>query len=73
MRTIMVTGAAALTAETVARSIWLCGRVCPTGQIPERVNPDEFAVYAGVFPEENSAWSKRFNVTVMPSACAEMA
>ncbi len=49
---VMVTGDAALTASTVARAIGLDGRVCPPGQVPERVSPDDFAVYAGVFPEE---------------------
>jgi H+-transporting ATPase len=52
VRTVMVTGDAAATAATVAHAIGLEGPVCPPGQIPDRVSPDDFAVYAGVFPEQ---------------------
>jgi H+-transporting ATPase len=52
VRPVMVTGDAAATAATVARAIGLAGAVCPSGQIPETVGPDDFAVYAGVFPED---------------------
>ena len=50
VRTIMVTGDAAGTAATVARAVGLEGSVCPSGKIPD--SPDDFAVYAGVFPED---------------------
>ena len=50
--TVMVTGDAAATAATVAHAIGLGGPVCPPGDIPESVGPDDFAVYAGVFPEQ---------------------
>ncbi len=49
---VMVTGDAASTAASVAAAIGLTGPVCPPGAIPDRVQPDEFAVYAGVFPED---------------------
>ncbi len=49
--TIMVTGDTAATAETVGRAIGITGNVCPSGQIPDRVTPEQFAIYAGVFPE----------------------
>jgi len=49
---VMVTGDAASTAASVAAAIGLAGPVCPPGAIPDRVQPDEFAVYAGVFPED---------------------
>ena len=52
VETVMVTGDAAPTAETVARAIGLNGAVCPPGQIPPRVTPADYAVYAGVFPED---------------------
>ncbi len=58
--TVMVTGDAAATAETVARSVGLDGPVCPPGAIPERVGPDDFAVYAGVFPEDKFRLVKAF-------------
>jgi len=50
--TIMVTGDAAATATAVAGAIGLSGPVCPPGEIPDSVDPDSFAVYAGVFPED---------------------
>jgi len=50
--TVMVTGDAAATAATVARSIGLEGAVCPPGKIPDSVGPDDFAVYPGIFPED---------------------
>jgi H+-transporting ATPase len=59
VRTVMVTGDAAATAATVARPVGLEGPVCP-GKIPETVGPDEFAVYAGVFPEEKFRLVKAF-------------
>ena len=49
---VMVTGDAAATAATVAQEIGLDGPVCPAGQIPQTVSPEDFAVYAGIFPEQ---------------------
>jgi H+-transporting ATPase len=60
VRTVMVTGDAAATAETVALTIGLDGPTCPSGRIPERVAPDDFAVYAGVFPEDKFRLVKAF-------------
>ncbi len=60
VHTVMVTGDAAATASTVARAIGLDGAVCPPGQIPERADPDAFAVYAGVFPEDKFRLVKAF-------------
>jgi H+-transporting ATPase len=48
----MITGDTAETARTVARAIGLNGPVCPPGQIPEQAGPQDYAVYAGVFPED---------------------
>ncbi len=50
--TIMVTGDTAATAVTIGRAIGIAGNVCPSGNIPDRVTPEDFAIYAGVFPEE---------------------
>ena len=58
--TVMVTGDAATTAATVARAVGLEGPVCPPGRIPDSVSPDDFAVYAGVFPEDKFRLVKAF-------------
>jgi H+-transporting ATPase len=57
---VMVTGDAAVTAATVAHAIKLDGAVCSAGKIPESVDPDDFAVYAGVFPEQKFELVKAF-------------
>ena len=60
VHTVMVTGDAAPTAATVAAAIGLEGRVCPPGAIPDSVGPEDFAVYAGVFPEDKFRLVKAF-------------
>jgi H+-transporting ATPase len=60
VRTVMVTGDAAVTATAVARKIGLDGATCPPGRIPERVTPDLFGVYAGIFPEDKFRLVKAF-------------
>ena len=60
VRPVMITGDAAATAATVAREIGLTGPVCPPGAIPERAGPEDFAVYAGIFPEQKFALVKAF-------------
>jgi len=52
IRTVMVTGDARATAATVAQEVGLQGPIYPPGTIPDKVSPDDFAVYAGVFPED---------------------
>jgi H+-transporting ATPase len=51
VRTVMITGDAPATAAIVARAVGLDGAVCPPGPIPDRVRPEDFAVFAGVLPE----------------------
>jgi H+-transporting ATPase len=51
VRTVMVTGDAPATATIVAHAVGLDGAVCPSGQIPDGVHPEDFAVFAGVLPE----------------------
>ena len=51
VRTVMVTGDAPATAAIVAHAVGLDGAVCPSGQIPDGVHPEDFAVFAGVLPE----------------------
>ena len=60
IRTVMVTGDARATAATVARQVGLEGPICPPGTIPGKVSPDDFAVYAGVFPEDKFRLVKAF-------------
>jgi H+-transporting ATPase len=57
---IMVTGDSATTAATVAQAIGMKGKVCPPGAIPDSVGPDDFAVYAGIFPEQKFQLVKAF-------------
>ena len=52
VRPVMVTGDAAATAATVPRAIGLEVAVYPDGQLPESIAPKDFAVYAGIFPED---------------------
>ena len=58
--TVMVTGDAALTAGAIARAIGLDGPVCPAAHMPDRVAPGDYAVFAGVFPEDKFRLVKAF-------------
>jgi H+-transporting ATPase len=49
--TVMATGDAATTAGIVAHDVGLEGKVCPAGPLPKDVRPEDFAVFAGIFPE----------------------
>jgi H+-transporting ATPase len=60
VRTVMVTGDAPATAAIVAKAVGLDGAVCPPGPIPEAVHPEQFAVYAGVLPEDKYKLVKAF-------------
>jgi H+-transporting ATPase len=51
VRTVMVTGDAPVTAAIVAHAVGLNGAVCPPGKLPEAIEPEDFAVFAGVLPE----------------------
>jgi H+-transporting ATPase len=60
VRTVMLTGDAPATAEIVARAVGLNGAVCPPGPPPAGVSPEQFAVFAGVFPEDKFRIVKAF-------------
>ncbi len=60
VRTVMVTGDAAATAAIVAKAVGLDGAVCPPGPIPDAVHPEQFAVFAGVLPEDKYKLVKAF-------------
>jgi H+-transporting ATPase len=60
VRTVMVTGDAPATAAIVAKAVGLDGAICPPGPIPEAVHPEQFAVFAGVLPEDKYQLVKAF-------------
>ncbi len=60
VRTVMVTGDAALTAATVAHAVGLSGAVCLPGPVPQAVRPEAYAVFAGVLPEDKYQLVKSF-------------
>ena len=63
VRTVMVTGDSVTTAAFVAKAVGLSGAVCPTGNIPAGVRTDDFAVFAGVLPEDKFRLVKAFQAT----------
>jgi H+-transporting ATPase len=58
--TVMVTGDAPETAAIVAKAVGLDGAICPPGPIPDAVHPEQFAVFAGVLPEDKYKLVKAF-------------
>jgi H+-transporting ATPase len=60
VRTVMVTGDAPVTAAIVAKAVGLDGAVCPPGPIPDPIHPEQFAVFAGVLPEDKYKLVKAF-------------
>ncbi len=60
VRTVMVTGDAPATAAIVARAVGLDGALCPPGPVPDGVHPEQFAVFAGVLPEDKYKLVKAF-------------
>jgi len=69
VRTVMVTGDAPVTAQIVAHAVGLEGAACPPGAIPDAVDADAFAVFAGVLPEDKyrlvRAFQKRGHIVGM--------
>jgi len=60
VHTVMVTGDSATTAAFVADAVGLNGAICPSGQIPDRVGPEDFSVFAAVLPEDKFRLVKAF-------------
>jgi H+-transporting ATPase len=60
VRTVMVTGDAPATAGIVAKAVGLDRAICPPGPIPDAVHPEQFAVFAGVLPEDKYKLVKAF-------------
>jgi H+-transporting ATPase len=44
----------------VAKAVGLDGAICPLGPIPDAVHPEQFAVFAGVLPEDKYKLVKAF-------------
>jgi H+-transporting ATPase len=63
VRTVMVTGDAPATAAIVAKAVGLEGAICPPGPIPDVVRPEEYAVFAGVLPEDKYKLVKAFQTS----------
>ena len=63
IRTVMVTGDAPATAAIVAHAVGLDGAACPPGPMPDKVRPEDFAVFAGVLPEDKFKLVKAFQQT----------
>ena len=60
VRVVMVTGDAPATAAAVARAIGLRGTIASASAIVETTHPEDFAVFAGVLPEDKFALVKAF-------------
>jgi H+-transporting ATPase len=60
VRTVMVTGDAPATAAIVAKAVGLDGPLFLPGPIPDAVHPEQFAVFAGVLPEDKYKLVKSF-------------
>ncbi len=56
----MVTGDAPPTAGIVARAVGLDGAICPPGALPDKLKPEDFAVFAGILPEGKFELVKAF-------------
>jgi len=63
VRTVMVTGDAPATAAIVAHAVGLDGAICPPGPLPTSLSPEQFAVFAGIFPEGKFDLVKAFQKT----------
>jgi len=49
---VMISGDATVTASAVARTVGLKGALCPTGGVTDKLRLEDYAVFAGVLPED---------------------
>ena len=49
---VMITGDAPVTAAAVARTVGIEGALCPPGVITDKIRLEDYAVFAGVLPED---------------------
>ena len=73
VRTVMVTGDAQATAEVVAGTVGIDGKVWATTLLPQDLRADEFAIFAGVLPEDKYRLVKALQKTGHLVECAAMA
>lgn len=52
VRTVMVTGDAGVTAQVVAAQVGISGRTWTTAPLPETLRVEDYAIFAGVLPED---------------------
>ncbi len=57
---VIITGDAPATAGVIARDVGVSGAIHPPGPIRDNVRADEFAVFAGAFPEDKFRLVKAF-------------
>jgi len=55
VRVVMVTGDAAVTARVVADAVGITGQISATVPLPHDIRAEDFAVFAGVLPEDKYA------------------
>ncbi len=60
VRVVMVTGDAPETAAVIARAVGITGPVCDSATLETLKTPDDFSVFAGVFPEQKFRLVKLF-------------
>lgn len=63
VRTVMVTGDATTTARVVAEAVGIVGPTFPAGPLPDALEPSDFAVYAGVLPEDKFRLVRAFEAS----------
>lgn len=60
VRVVMVTGDAPETAAVIARAVGIEGRVCDSATLDKLDTPEDYGVFAGVFPEQKFRLVKLF-------------
>jgi H+-transporting ATPase len=60
VRMVMVTGDAPVTARVVANAVGIAGPVCSVTPLPHDIHAEDFAIFAGVLPEDKFALVQAF-------------
>ncbi len=59
---VMISGDAPVTALAVARTVGLTGALCPPGGVTDKLRLEDYAVFAGVLPEDKFKLVKTYQV-----------